>query len=313
MADSIAQKPVIKKLGTVECDIVESTPVVFKGKLYLFEWVRKLERSDPDQYRDVHCRFIDLATGEQTPRFGADYAFASAYAESDTMYVFAANEQEGERIHVFWSKDLENWSEKCALETPCWGLLNNSVCKGDGKYVMAIEVGSPPEVVGVRFTIRFAESNDLLNWKLLGDECVLLKERFAACPTIRFFNGWYYVIYLELINPDGWPDITKYSFVPYIVRSKDLMHWESSPFNPVMEISDDDRIIDNPNFTEEQKKGIATAVNINNSDVDLCEFEGKTIIYYGWGNQLGVGHLAHAVYEGTLMSFLEGFFPEKRN
>ena len=45
--------------------------------------------------------------------------------------------------------------------------------------------------------------------------------------------------------------------------------------------------------------------------MDLCEFDGKTVIYYSWGNQHGIEHLAEAVYEGTEASFLKGFFPEK--
>ena len=313
MSKTSAKRPVIKKLGTVECDLVEATPVVFKNRLYRFEWVREPELYKPNTTGDGYFRFIDLATGEPTPGFAAGYAFGSAHAEGGTMYVFGANVNGGERIHVFSSHDLESWSEKRALELPGWGLFNNSVCKGDGRYVMAIEVGKPPEVVGVRFTMRFAESDNLLDWRLLGDECVFSKDRYTACPAIRFFDGWYYMIYLELINRDGWPDMTKYSFVPYIVRSRNLAEWESSAFNPVLEMSDDDKLIDNPNFTDEQKKRIASAVDINNSDVDLCEFEGKTIIYYSWGNQVGVEHLAHAVYEGSLKSFLEGFFPQKQN
>ncbi len=65
-------------------------------------------------------------------------------------------------------------------------------------------------------------------------------------------------------------------------------------------------------FTADQQKAIAQAKNINNSDVDLCEFKGKTIIYYSWGNQQAKEFPAEAVYEGTLASFLKGFFPEGR-
>ena len=50
-------------------------------------------------------------------------------------------------------------------------------------------------------------------------------------------------------------------------------------------------------------------VDLNNSDMDLCEFKGKTIIMYSWGNQQGTEFLGEAVYEGSLESFLKGFFP----
>ena len=36
-----ADRPYIRKLGTIDCDMVETTPVVFKGKVYRCEWVRK--------------------------------------------------------------------------------------------------------------------------------------------------------------------------------------------------------------------------------------------------------------------------------
>jgi hypothetical protein len=41
---------------------------------------------------------------------------------------------------------------------------------------------------------------------------------------------------------------------------------------------DEDKRIGNPKLTGEQKKAIAEAKDINNSDVDLCEFKGKTVI-----------------------------------
>jgi hypothetical protein len=63
-----------------------------------------------------------------------------------------------------------------------------------------------------------------------------------------------------------------------------------------MTFSDADRRIANAKLTSDEKDRIAKAVNLNNSDVDLCEFGGKTVIYYSWGNQQGIEHLAEAVY-----------------
>ena len=62
-------------------------------------------------------------------------------------------------------------------------------------------------------------------------------------------------------------------------------------------------------LTTDQWEMIARAVDLNNSDVDLCEFQGKTVITYSWGNQKGTEFLAEAVYDGTLASFLKGLFP----
>ena len=97
----------------------------------------------------------------------------------------------------------------------------------------------------------------------------------------------------------------------HVVRSKDLIHWELSPLNPVLRASDEDRQIANPRLTEAQRQRIATARNINNSDLDFCEYQGRLIINYSWGNQQGVEHLAEAVYEGTQEQFLRGWFPQQ--
>ncbi len=77
----------------------------------------------------------------------------------------------------------------------------------------------------------------------------------------------------------------------------------------MLAFSDEDKAIASPKLTAEQKKVIAGATDINNSDVDLCEFNGKTILYYSWGNQQGTEFLAEAVYEGNLADFLRSYFP----
>ncbi|MBQ3179121.1 MAG: hypothetical protein IJB52_14980, partial [Clostridia bacterium] len=66
--------------------------------------------------------------------------------------------------------------------------------------------------------------------------------------------------------------------------------------------------IANPFLTPEEQQQIADALDINNSDVELCEYNGRTIIYYSWGNQRGMEFLAEASYEGTLASFLQAWF-----
>ena len=292
------EKPRIKKLGTIDCDLVETTPIVFHGRLYRFEYVRTRYQSNTTG--DSYFRFIDVATGRPTPSFAAGHNLGSALVDGDTVYVYGVKGWGTETIHVFWSKDLKTWSSGTALHQPGWGIYNTSVCKAPGRYVMAFEVGKPPEIVGTRFTSRFAESTNLVSWKLLPEPCVYTKARYSACPAIEFLDGFYYVIYLEA-RPGP-------TYESHVVRSKDLVQWESSPLNPVMQFSPEDKRIANPKLTADQRERIAKAVNLNNSDIDFCEFDGRVIIYYSWGNQRGVEHLAEAVYEGTLESFLRGFF-----
>ncbi len=298
--DMAAGRPVIRKLGTLDCDMVETTPLVLNGRLYRYEYVRANYK--PNTTGDSYSRLVDVAMGQATPPFAAGYHLGSAYEEDGTVYVYTVTHWGESRIQVFWSQDLEHWQDKPALVLPGWGVYNTSVCKGPDRYVMAFEVGEPPEVVGARFTMRFAESRDLLTWHLLPEECVFSKDRYTACPALRYLDGFYYMIYLEA-RPGP-------TYEPHIVRSPDLARWESSPLNPILRFSDEDKRIANPALTAEQRERIAGAVNLNNSDMDLCEFRGKVVIYYSWGNQQGVEFLAEAEYEGTLESFLKGWFPE---
>jgi len=94
-----------------------------------------------------------------------------------------------------------------------------------------------------------------------------------------------------------------------VVRSRDLVKWEASLLNPVLRHSPEDKLIANAKLTDPQRTRIALATNLNNSDIDFCEWQGRLAITYSWGNQLGVEHLAEAVYDGSLEQFLKGWFP----
>ena len=293
-----AMKPQIEKLGTIDCDLVETTPVVFKGRLYRFEYVRA--KYPPNTTGDSYSRFVDHETGEPSAPFAHGYHMGNVFVEDDTLYVTETNHWDGERVDIFMSRDMEHWESWNALDLPGYGIFNTSLCKAEDQYVLMFEVGKPEEVAGVRFTARFATSRDLRDWELTPPECTYSKDRYTAPHCLRYLDGYYYNFYLEAI--DG-------GYEQYVVRSKDLIQWEQSPLNPVLKASDDDRRIANPDLTPEQRERIETAENLNNSDIDFCEFRGELVINYSWGNQRGVEHLAEARYKGTLREFLLGWFP----
>ena len=293
-----AKKPLIEKLGTIDCDLVETTPIVFHDRLYRFEYVRANYK--PNTTGNSYFRFIDVARGEPTPPFAVGYHLGSAWVEGDTVYVTGTNAWGGQRVEIFASKDLEHWDAFNALNLPGFGIYNTSMCRAEDKYVLMFEIGEPPEEAGARFTARFATSEDLKHWKLTPPECNWTKKYYSAPHALRYLDGYYYVFYLHVHN----------GYEMRLVRCQDLIHWELSPLNPVLRASKDDKKIANPKLTGQQRERIAKAVNLNNSDIDLCEFQGKVVIYYSWGNQQGVEHLAEAVYDGTLEELLRGFFPE---
>ena len=59
----------------------------------------------------------------------------------------------------------------------------------------------------------------------------------------------------------------------------------------------------------DERQRINNAVNINNSDIDLCEYNGKVVNYYSWGSQFYVDHLAETQFDGKLRELVESFFP----
>lgn len=286
-------RPLIKKLGTIDHDIVETTPVVFLGKVYRFEW-----------YRQGNCmRFREHGTNRVLPSFGEGYRFGSAFVDGDTVYVSASDSRDRKergRVQIFASKDLEHWDSWTALDLPGYGIFNTSICKADDKFVMMFEIDRPKDEAGVPFTARFALSKDLKAWTLTPPECNYAKDRYTAPHTLRYLDGFYYNFYLESLPG---------SFEMRVVRSPDLIHWTPSPLNPVLRISSDDRKILNEKLDAKQRERVANDPNCNNSDIDFCEYQGRLVINYSWGNQTGNEHLAEAVYEGSLRDFLTGWFP----
>lgn len=296
---AFAEAPQIHKRGTMECDMVEVTPIVWQGRLYRFEYVRDSYKHNPQK---TSCfRFVDLSTGGATEPFAPGYHLGCAFVEHDKMYAYGVKEWGGSAIEVFWSTDLKSWQQQTALEVPGAKIFNTSVCKGPKGFTMAIEFGEPAEWVGNGFTNLFAQSADLLKWTMLPPQCVYTKERYSACPALRFLDGFYYMVYLE-----AYPEA---NYMPHIVRSRDLKEWESSPFKPMMRPGAEDKRVANSRLTVEERARIGEAADLNNSDLDFCEFNGKTVICYSWGNQHGNEFLAEAYYEGTESQFLKAWFP----
>lgn len=309
--------PVIKKLGALKIGM-EQTPVNFNGEPVIVE--SQLPSAEVP-YHHIIAR--NLKTGVKSEPFGKEYYFASAFVEGDTLYAFASSRHDdkaltmysedegawhdprgGHEVRMFKTKDLIHWEEKDVISNPQKRFWNTSVCKGDGKYVMAIEVtaeeGFPNPHIAA-FTSFFAVSEDLENWEMLPDEYSYTNTRYNACPTIRFCNGYYYMVCLEAL-----PCLR---YASYIYRSKDLENWEVGFHNPILMWSDEDRTPHaNSNFTEEELELLETGLNINCSDMDFFERDGKTYIYYANGDQMYYSFLCEAVYDGPLNEFLEAFF-----
>lgn len=311
--------PKIKKLGALKLGM-EQTPLYFKGEPLLVG-----SEVPTKDFPNQHIRVHNLATNEISEPFGIEYYFASAFATEDVLYVFATSRRDdkpltmyesedsstwhdprgGHSVRMFKTRDLKNWEERDIINCFDRRLWNTSVCRGNGKYIMAIEVSSEegfdiPQI-GVPFTTFFAESEDLENWQMLPDDYSYTASRYNACPALRFVGGYYYMICLEALP------CARYA--PYIYRTKNLCDWEVGFHNPMMMWSDEDRIpAEGVTFTPEELELLQTGLNINCSDLDLFERDGKTHIYYSNGDQMSYSFLCEAVCDLPLNEFLEAFF-----
>jgi hypothetical protein len=61
-------------------------------------------------------------------------------------------------------------------------------------------------------------------------------------------------------------------------------------------------------FDEKTLDLLKNGLNINCSDLDLCEYRGKTLIFYSNGDQMTYSFICEAEYDGLLGDFLEAFF-----
>jgi len=301
--DQANGKPEIEKLGIIAIDLVEATPFVFQNELYRLEWVRPNTKHNQGDTSYLHV--VNYETGEVITSFGKRHRFPCAYVENDTAYVVGTFENlgwHGTILTMFKSPDLKTWSSSVIYHAPedLHQICNTSLCKTDRGYALMFEISGTPEA-GVGFTARFLTSADLRTFSLTPVECIYGQDRYAAPHCLRFYKGWFYNFYLEAGKPKGYEQ--------YVVRSRDLVHWESSPYNPVLSASDEDKYLARDHFTEEEVRAIEEAEDKNNSDIDFCEFEEQLIITYSWGNQRGREHLAEARYDGSMGEFLEGWFP----
>jgi len=279
-ASSASVRKLTKMPEVFGTDVMESTPLVYKGRPLMFH-SRRPTVATPGR-GETYLLLEDVETGKELTRLGHRHSLGSAFVAGDQINVFAANLTDDwfHDIYRFTTTDLNTWKRELAI--PREGnehLLNSSVCIDPDGYLMAYESDVP-----VKFCFKFARSKDLATWKKI-DGLVFAGagNEYSACPVIRYFKPYYYVIYLHARIPGH------NGYISFMARSKDLATWQLSPKNPILEAG----------------KG----EGCNNSDVDLIEIDGKTYVYYATGDQSTWTELKRAVYPGPMVEFFESYFP----
>lgn len=300
--------PKFKRNGAVSPN-GEMTPFVHKGRLM------RMELNDPtggtDFSHPTPALIRDVQTGEIISYVGENCYYYSAYVEGDTVYVLGTERVEvkpGEfnttdTIYAYVSKDLKNWEKRVLLKRPGWGLLNTALTKGPDGYVILMECYAPQEHVGkYPYTFFFARSKDLVNWEFDDPDYGIFKDRYMGGPWMRYSEGWYYVISVTELP------CVRYS--NYIYRTRDFRHWEDGLYNPLLSPCEEDRIIapHAVDLSPQMREQIKTGFLISSSDMDMCDWNGKTYINYLVGNQLGFYYMTEAEYDGSVAEFLKAQF-----
>jgi hypothetical protein len=277
-------RPKLTKLPLALGQAMENTPVIWQSRPLLVLNHRDDTKNKTDDYtRSMYLYIRDLASGQEVARFGTGHSFANAFVNGPELDVFASegtNRDWFQSLYRFWSTNLTDWQRALAIPQEAGEhLFNASVCRDDQGFVMAYESDKP-----VQFCFKFARSPDLARWrKLAGLTFTGVNNEYSACPLLRYVGPYYYVIYLHAAIPghSGW--------VSFLARSRDLAAWELSPFNPILEAGPGE--------------------GINNSDVDLFEWEGNTYLFYATGDQATWGAVRTAQYAGPMREFFAAHFP----
>ena len=261
----------------------EAAPFVYHGEPLLLESYRSAKPWEQIRPGELYLAIKNLRTGDRVASpFGIGYSLACVYVNKDEVNVFATQlaDGHGTDIYRFTSTDLTHWTKPAVVIQGSSGenLWNSSVARDGDEYVMAYESNNP-----VQFCFKFAKSTDLSNWRKIdvppfagphGNE-------YSVCPMIRAYDDWYYVTYLHA------PIEGHNGYITHLARSKDFVAWEYSDGNPILEAGE----------------------GINNSDVDMFEYNGKTYLFYSTGDQATWGNTKLAVFDGSPQRLLESYFP----
>lgn len=283
----------------LESPLVEVTPFVFNGKLYLMEsWQKQWElpyEQREQLFEQDEVRIRDLAADRivSTPLTG--HGLAMTFVWEGRAYVFAGNwgtekKWQVRDIEMVSSSDLKDWAAPRVVLHSNDGekYFNVSVCRGAEQFVMLVESNDPRWPA---FTFKYFTSGDLLHWEPV-PEAYYGVDKYVGGPALYYVGGAYYTLYLQALGDNH--------YETRVARSKDLLHWEDAPEGrPLVTFRKGTPVHPlRPDTVREQ----------NASDAEICYFRDRTYVYYTGGDQQYCGDLQRAEFMGTPRELLESFF-----
>lgn len=302
-AQSTWTNPIVKQ-GRLGSPLVETSPFVFKNRLYLLENNQRfwdVPGAKPgDLFHEDEVRIRDVESKKIVSVALKNHGFATILTWNGRVYVFAGNYGENKpwrqmtEITMTSSADLKNWTKLVTVlrAAPNEFFFNTAVCRAKDKFILLYETNDSR---WKPFTFRYVESDDLKTWKEIPG-AVYGKDKYVGGPALYYEGGWYYTLYLESLSK---------GYETRITRSKDLVHWDDTP---------DGRSFITYDSSHKNIPLIKPDISESNaSDVELCYYKGKTILYFTGSDQTTAGDLQWATYDETPRQLFEYFFndPEK--
>ena len=285
--------------GKLGSPLVETTPFVFGGRFCRLEnWQRHWDFPGSHagyRHHEHEVRVRDVEADEIVSVPFAGHAFGSAFVWDGRVYIFSGRrdreETEGIKyIDMTSSEDLVKWTEARAVlmtgEEESY--FNVNVCRDEGRFVMLVE---SDDTRWPKFTFKYFVSDDLESWTQVPG-AFYGRDRYVGGPALYYEGSYYYTLYLEKLI-DGY-------YETRIARSRDLVAWENAPEERAVVTFNPENMVHALRSASLREK--------NASDVELCEWKGKTIVYYTGGDQHVAGDLQWGEFDGRPREFLEHFF-----
>ena len=301
--------PLIKQ-GYLGSPLVEVTPFVWDGELYLLEnwrsdwnWADQPGDGQAAQNNEMWiARLPEGAGGYAERQYVAPamtgHTLGTAIVWDGIVYVFGVQDDSGSssqnrrtKVDVTWSSDLVNWSQPMTvLDSPAGEIFNVAVTRDDDGFAFLWETNG----VGAPFTMMYGRVDNLTDdWNDgIISGAVYGQNKYTGGPALYYEDGWYYTLYLEQLTVGRWET--------RITRSRDLLQWQDAPHDRTFITFDHSRT----NLPLRP----STARETNASDAELAYFQGMTIVFFTGSDQVVAGDLQWATFDGTPRELFEYFF-----
>jgi hypothetical protein len=270
---------------------IESAPFLWKDSLYVLI-------ADRDKNENRFLSIYTFKDKRKIASFGDNLQFASVFVNSDGMInIFGTKDPlvyGGSTIQLIKTADLTHFTSSTVVlrANNNQRFFNTSVTQGPNKlYIMTVEVDE--KEVKSPFSARFYTSSNLDNW-IPSNDFLFAKEVYLGCPTLRYFDSFYYLWYLveDRVDPNCKVGVNGDNnncklYKVQLSRSKDLLNWQTSAKDFLY-----------PGYNE----------GINSSDIDFAEYNGETYIFYATGDQKSWGDIQYFLISSPLREVVKTFF-----